>query len=125
MEFPRDVRNIIISKLDIDTRRSLGIFTRLDVPQSVKDGLSKVLAKVQYGKFFAHVKLGPIRRVSLFDASDCDHIYTLSRSFFYCYIARRKRATYSVQCVSTELNRFLDFFSECHIPSFDMFHDID
>lgn len=49
-EFPRDVHNKIISKLDIDTRRSLGIYVKLKVPQSLIDKLTNVYNRTIYDK---------------------------------------------------------------------------
>lgn len=45
MEFPRDVELQIIKKLDIDTRITLGIFTRLCIPSYFKNKLEEMIHK--------------------------------------------------------------------------------
>lgn len=47
---PRDVTNKIIAKLDIDSRRSLGIYTRLSIPQKLIELLEAIpkLRRVSY-----------------------------------------------------------------------------
>lgn len=45
-ELPREIQNMIIRKLDIDTRRSLGIYTKLKVPPFLEEKL-KQLPKAQ------------------------------------------------------------------------------
>lgn len=44
-DLPRDLQLRILAASDIDTRRALGIFFRLRVPETVKDKLSAVLNK--------------------------------------------------------------------------------
>lgn len=74
MEFPRDLNHLIVSKLDIDTRRTLGIYTKLKCPSDLEQKISKTLNKVhsQYDHFC--VELGPKRDPYM-------HMYTLIRFF--------------------------------------------
>lgn len=43
MELPNDIQLKIISKLDIDTRRALGIYSKLQIPKHIKDKLEKTI----------------------------------------------------------------------------------
>jgi len=43
MDLPRDVELQIIRKLDIDSRRALGIYTKLSVPDHIKTKLMQVM----------------------------------------------------------------------------------
>jgi hypothetical protein len=43
MELPRDVKLSIVRKMDIDTRRCIGIFSKLKVPSNLRKHLEKVL----------------------------------------------------------------------------------
>ena len=42
-EFPKDINNKIISLLDIDTRRTLNIYTKLKIPQELSEKITKCL----------------------------------------------------------------------------------
>ena len=44
MEFPRDVMWRIVAKLDIDSRRNVGVYTKLRVPADLE---SKIAARYQ------------------------------------------------------------------------------
>lgn len=44
--FPSDVHNKIISKLDIDTRRSLNIYIKLRIPQKLQDKITKCIRPI-------------------------------------------------------------------------------
>jgi hypothetical protein len=46
MEFTRDVEMVIISKLDIDTRRNLGIYSKLKIPESLRMNLERVIQPI-------------------------------------------------------------------------------
>jgi hypothetical protein len=41
-ELPREIQYMIIRKLDIDTRRSLGIFTKLRIPEMLQKKLKEM-----------------------------------------------------------------------------------
>lgn len=45
-DLPRELQHMIVSKLDIDTRRALGIYTRLKVPHSLQHMLGAVVTRV-------------------------------------------------------------------------------
>ena len=40
-ELPRDIQKMIIRKMDIDTRRLLGIYRRMTIPPLIKEKLNK------------------------------------------------------------------------------------
>ena len=61
MEFPRDIRNIIVRKLDIDSRRVFGIYSKLNTPTNFVDSLSAILNKARQINDYACVPLGPLR----------------------------------------------------------------
>lgn len=42
IQLPREILNKIISFLDIDTRRSLGIYTKLKIPENIKNKLESL-----------------------------------------------------------------------------------
>ena len=41
IEFPKDINNKITSLLDIDTRRTLNIYTKLKIPQELSEKITK------------------------------------------------------------------------------------
>lgn len=47
MEFPKDINNIIARKLDIDTRRSLGIFTKIKCPKDLQEKISSTFHNIK------------------------------------------------------------------------------
>lgn len=47
MELPRDVHNTVVSKLDIDTRRSLNIYVKLKVPQELERQITKCFRPIR------------------------------------------------------------------------------
>lgn len=60
---PIELQYKIISFLDIDTRRILGLYTKLKVPQELKNKLEN-LPKIQsYNSYDGYVCLGNIRNV--------------------------------------------------------------
>lgn len=65
-ELPRDVMLKIVSYMDIDTRRSLGIYTKLRVPDEIKSKLEAVLTHPTRLLFsvYSRVSLGPIKNVN-------------------------------------------------------------
>ncbi len=82
MEFPKDINNIIVKKLDIDTRRSLGIFVKINYPEEYKNELSKCLNKIQKGPDHVYIQLGPLKKHILSDNSCIDDTtYSLYRFF--------------------------------------------
>lgn len=44
MDLPKELQFIIARKLDIDSRRALGIFTKLNIPQHLDRSISKVIS---------------------------------------------------------------------------------
>jgi hypothetical protein len=42
MELPRDIQLNVIRKMDIDTRRALNIYTKLNIPDNIKKLLNKI-----------------------------------------------------------------------------------
>ena len=72
-EFHRDVRNIIIRKMDIDTRRALHIYTKLVVPQRIVELLADTIAKFEQFFGASYVCLGPTR--------DKQSLYEICRFF--------------------------------------------
>ena len=81
MEFPRDIRNIIISKMDIDTRRALGIYTKLKCPKELTVKLTDMFVKHKNTPNFAIVSLGK-RPLKLNNNEVTDvYIYRLHRQF--------------------------------------------
>ena len=49
---PRELCYIVYRKLDIDTRRILGIYTKLKVPQKLIDALERIPRIQQYNENF-------------------------------------------------------------------------
>ena len=68
MEFPRDIEMHIIRKLDIDTRRNLGIYTKMNVPNEIKDAISKVFSSTRRittsNNLLVMLPLGPVTQFS-------------------------------------------------------------
>ena len=61
MELCRDVQNIIIRKMDIDTRRHFGIYTRLKCPLPLQSLITAAICKIQFVDDKSYVCLGSIR----------------------------------------------------------------
>lgn len=129
LDLTRDVRNKIISKMDIETRRSLGIYTKLKVPEDLKNKLEN-MPTVGYSRYYASVKLGPVRRVYR-DEDFVDNLYSLSRYFFEHSPSLSPTRTqklsmiFEVQHITTELNTFLDFCNKYQLSCYDYFVDVD
>lgn len=123
LEFPRDINNYIVSKLDIDTRRLLGIYTKIKVHERLATELSDCFKHLKYGKYNAVVRLGPKRMVFPNDDENIDFIYSLSRGFIYC--DRFILVWYQVVHISSELNIRDDYFNEYTITSYDDIFDDD
>ena len=83
LEFPRDINNLIVSKLDIDTRRLLGIYTKIKVPEKLAIEISNCFNHLKYRKCNAFVRLGP-KRIVFPDNEVVDNMYTIYRSSDYC-----------------------------------------
>lgn len=47
MEFPKDINNIIVRKLDIETRRALGIYTKLNCPKDMQEKISSTFQNIK------------------------------------------------------------------------------
>jgi hypothetical protein len=47
MEFPRDINNLIVKKLDIDTRIKLGIITKLKKDSKFVEFTKQVISKLE------------------------------------------------------------------------------
>lgn len=84
MEFPRDVHNRIVSKLDIDTRRSLDIYVKLKVPQELQRKITKCFR--------------PIREYSSID--DDDYPFT---AYVIEIVFRPVRTRYHIYQISHEI----------------------
>ena len=61
MELCRDVRNIIIRKMDIDTRRTLGIYTKINCPKPLQNLITSAIDKLQVSTDKTYVCLGSMR----------------------------------------------------------------
>lgn len=70
MNLSRDICNIIISKMDIDTRRSLGIYTRLKHPPDVKILLESMIDKIKVSFDRTYVSLGKYEICRFFNNND-------------------------------------------------------
>jgi hypothetical protein len=46
-EFPRDIQKVIVRKLDIDTRRAMGVYCRIRCPEFLAEKLNIVLTKAK------------------------------------------------------------------------------
>jgi hypothetical protein len=77
MDLPRDIELAIISKLDIDSRRALGIYTRLKVPANIVNALAQCIPPPN--KFICSQYI----RISLgdFDETRGKYMYVLNRKF--------------------------------------------
>jgi len=45
MDLPNDVKFKIMGKMDIDTRRALGIYTKLRIPKNISDKINSVFIR--------------------------------------------------------------------------------
>lgn len=77
MEFPRDLRNVIVSKMDIDTRRSLGIYSKLKCPEHITSEISKTFNKIKKAYDYYQVEVGPHRALG----EEKVQAYTIIRFF--------------------------------------------
>lgn len=53
-DLPKELQFIIARKLDIDSRRALGIFTKMNIPKDLASSISKVLSN-RYTKIGSHL----------------------------------------------------------------------
>lgn len=64
--FPRDINNLIVKKMDIDTRIKSGIFLKLKIPKAIEEKISKIIKPTtkKYGnETETSLNLGPNRLV--------------------------------------------------------------
>jgi hypothetical protein len=127
-DFPEDILNTIISKLDIDTRRSLGIYTRLKIPDELKVKISMTFKDLQRGKKCSLVEIGPLRTPFKDDFEDTLQIpmkmYQLARLWHefdtFPNHPPEELVEYVVCHISSELNDYGDYYSEYQIESYDL-----
>jgi hypothetical protein len=81
MEIPNDVQNIIVRKLDIDSRRKIGCYTKLNVPDTLKDKLAQLHRKHRRvpESHLACVGLGPL--CDLWPGGMKEPLYNIIRFF--------------------------------------------
>lgn len=77
MEFPRDLNNVIVSKMDIDTRRALGIYTKIKCPEHIGTNISKTFNKIKKAYEYYQVEVGPLRTLG----EENVQAYTIIRFF--------------------------------------------
>jgi hypothetical protein len=124
--FPNDVVFKIVSKLDIDTRRSLGIYTKITVPSALANAISTSFSKLILGKYHAFVELGPQRIVFPEEPDDRSSMYKISRSLSVVLCVDSKNyviVEYNVEHVNTTLNTSGDYYTMHNINSYDVCDD--
>jgi hypothetical protein len=66
MELPRDLQKFIVRKLDIDTRRTLGIYSKLRIPFDIRNRLEACIRpRAVTVKDVTHLWLGKIYFVEI------------------------------------------------------------
>lgn len=84
MEFPNDIQHIIIRKMDIDTRRALGIFVKLSIPENLKGKIASTFLHkhvVTNNQNIIFVSLGD-RKLKVQNGNRIDsYVYRLRRTF--------------------------------------------
>lgn len=109
MELPRDVELILLSKMDIDTRRALGVYSRLDVPLALKELITTTFGKVTFAQGYACVRLGP-RRFIDDEGSHGDSMYILVRDCVH--------GLYYVEHIGVELNEDETYYNMYCVESY-------
>jgi hypothetical protein len=84
-ELNNDLILKILSKLDIDTRRTLNIYSKLKIPTELEHKLTQVVNKLQRSKKSSYVELGPLRMIV--GTYERQPIYVLTRTNDYEWIA--------------------------------------
>lgn len=107
--FPRDVELKLISLMDIDTRRALGIYTKLHIPHSLQELFSSCFHRITYTQGYACVRLGP-QRLFDFEASHVDAMYILTRDCVH--------NLYYVEHIGTQLNQDMNFYNMYFVRSY-------
>jgi hypothetical protein len=78
----RDIMLKIMSKLDIDTRRTLGIYTKLGIPHVLSVQITGCLLKAVYTQSYGpSVNLGPLR-VLRPNTADKQTMYQITRYYY-------------------------------------------
>ena len=85
-EIPNELSLKIVSKLDIDTRRLLNIYSKIKVPIELQCKLTQVMKKIKLYKKSSCVELGPLRKVTSGDGFFLP-MYVLTRTNDYEWIA--------------------------------------
>lgn len=82
MEFPKDIQYQIVKKLDIDTRRTLGIYTKIKCPKSLEQKITCTFNKIETGADHVYINIGPIRNIKMSDNSIIkEPVYGIYRFF--------------------------------------------
>jgi hypothetical protein len=108
-DIPRDIELKLVSLMNIDTRRALGIYTKLKVPLSIQTMVSQCFHKKTYSHGYACVRLGP-QRLFDFEASYVDSMYILTRDCVH--------NIYYVEHIGTHLNTDMNFYSMYFVQSY-------
>jgi hypothetical protein len=119
---PRDVELKLISLMDIDARRALGIYSKMKVPQGLHDEITNSLMKLNISKDYAFVRLGEERPVNI-EATYSESMYVITRSKLWDDEANRCTSlsydVYIVEYVDKLLNGSNDYYSMHTISSYD------
>ncbi|NBO71609.1 MAG: hypothetical protein EBU66_13570 [Bacteroidetes bacterium] len=78
-DLPIELQYKIIRLLDIDTRRILGIYTHLKVPNVLKEKIDNIPKPICYNSLYAFVNLGPIIEMKYRNRTLRRHKYKLFR----------------------------------------------
>lgn len=108
-DIPRDIQLKLVSLMDIDTRRALGIYTKLKVPLALQQDISQCFEKKTFFNGYACVRLGPPRLFD-FEGSYVDSMYILTRDCVH--------NIYYVEHIGTHLNTDMNFYSMYFVPSY-------
>lgn len=115
---PRDIELKLISLMDIDSRRALGIYSKLNVPKGLQDKIKSSLQKLNVSKTFASVKLG-VRRIYS-ERVHTDNIYVITRGELWDDETNRLISScYFVEHVDIWFNHSNGYFCMNMISSYD------
>lgn len=106
MDIPRDIELMLLSKMDIDSRRAFGVYSRLDVPLFLQQLLTATFEKVTFTQGYACVRLGQRRYVDV-EGSHGDSMYILVRDCVH--------ELYFVEYISTELNEDETYYNMYYV----------
>lgn len=117
---PRDLKVKIISLLDMDARRKIGLFFKIKPPKHLQQLLENMCLKRVVNDTISVVRLGACQPIFHGNEDDMEHKYTLTR-YFNTQEETLMSVNYTVCHVSHSTNNDIIKMKIYYVPSYDKY----